>query len=132
MLSAESPNLQNIPIRTEYGKRIRRAFVPEPGNLFVVADYSQIELRVLAHLSEDPELISAFARGEDIHRHSISKALGIPLEAVTRELPSIDEMVSYGATCGMGPFGLALRLHIPMDQARVYIEGFFASYPRDL
>ncbi|HKN49646.1 MAG TPA: DNA polymerase, partial [Actinomycetota bacterium] len=129
-LSSESPNLQNIPIRTEDGKRIRRAFVPEPGNLFVVADYSQIELRVLAHLSEDPELVSAFARGEDIHRHSISKALGIPLEAVTGELRSIGKMVSYGVTYGMGPFGLAQRLHIPMDQARVYIEGFFASYPR--
>jgi len=129
-LSSESPNLQNIPIRTEDGKRIRRAFVPEPGNLFVVADYSQIELRVLAHLSEDPELVSAFARGEDIHRHSISKALGIPLESVTGELRSIGKMVSYGVTYGMGPFGLAQRLHIPMDQARIYIEGFFASYPR--
>jgi len=85
---------------------------------------------VLAHLSEDPELISAFARGEDIHRHSISKALGIPLESVTGELRSIGKMVSYGVTYGMGPFGLAQRLHIPMDQARIYIEGFFASYPR--
>ncbi|MEA2503951.1 MAG: polymerase, partial [Actinomycetota bacterium] len=129
-LSSDSPNLQNIPIRTEDGRRIRRAFVPEPGNLLVVADYSQIELRVLAHLSEDPELTSAFARGEDIHRHSISKALGIPLEAVTGELRSIGKMVSYGVTYGMGPFGLAQRLHIPMDQARIYIEGFFASYPR--
>jgi DNA polymerase-1 len=129
-LSSESPNLQNIPIRTEDGRQIRRAFVPEPGNLFVVADYSQIELRVLAHLSEDPELVSAFARGEDIHRHSISKALGIPLESVTGELRSIGKMVSYGVTYGMGPFGLAQRLHIPMDQARIYIEGFFASYPR--
>ncbi|MEA2501882.1 MAG: polymerase [Actinomycetota bacterium] len=129
-LSSDSPNLQNIPIRTEDGRRIRRAFVPEPGNLLVVADYSQIELRVLAHLSEDPELVSAFARGEDIHRHSISKALGIPLEAVTGELRSIGKMVSYGVTYGMGPFGLAQRLHIPMDQARIYIEGFFASYPR--
>jgi DNA polymerase-1 len=129
-LSSENPNLQNIPIRTEDGKRIRRAFVPEPGNLFVVADYSQIELRVLAHLSGDPELTSAFARGEDIHRHSISKALGIPLESVTGELRSIGKMVSYGVTYGMGPFGLAQRLHIPMDQARIYIDGFFASYPR--
>lgn len=129
-LSSEAPNLQNIPIRTEDGRRIRRAFVPEPGFLFVVADYSQIELRVLAHLSEDPELVSAFARGEDIHRHSISKALGIPLESVTGELRSIGKMVSYGVTYGMGPFGLAQRLHIPMDQARIYIEGFFASYPK--
>jgi DNA polymerase-1 len=129
-LSSDSPNLQNIPIRTEDGKRIRRAFIPESGNVLVVADYSQIELRVLAHLSEDPELISAFARGEDIHRHSIAKALGIPVESVTPELRSIGKMVSYGVTYGMGPFGLAQRLHIPMDQARTYIEGFFASYPR--
>ncbi|MGH2719625.1 MAG: DNA polymerase, partial [Actinomycetota bacterium] len=129
-LSSDSPNLQNIPIRTEEGRQIRRAFVPEPGNVLVVADYSQIELRVLAHLSEDPELVSAFDRGEDIHRHSIAKALGIPVETVTPELRSIGKMVSYGVTYGMGPFGLAQRLHIPMDQARTYIEGFFASYPQ--
>ena len=129
-LSSDSPNLQNIPIRTEEGKQIRRAFVPEEGNLLVVADYSQIELRVLAHLSEDPELVAAFARGEDIHRHSIAKALGIPVGSVTPELRSIGKMVSYGVTYGMGPFGLAQRLHIPMDQARTYIEGFFALYPR--
>ena len=129
-LSSESPNLQNVPIRTEDGKRIRRAFVPEAGHLLVVADYSQIELRVLAHLSEDPELVSAFERGEDIHRLSISKALGIPVESVTGELRSIGKMVSFGVTYGMGAYGLAQRLHIPMDQARTYIEGFFASYPR--
>jgi DNA polymerase-1 len=129
-LSSDSPNLQNIPIRTEEGKQIRRAFIPEEGHLLVVADYSQIELRVLAHLSEDPELVSAFERGEDIHTHSIAKALGIPEETVTPELRSIGKMVSYGVTYGMGPFGLAQRLHIPMDQARTYIEGFFASYPK--
>jgi DNA polymerase-1 len=129
-LSSDSPNLQNIPIRTEEGRQIRRAFVPEEGHLLVVADYSQIELRVLAHLSEDPELISAFERGEDIHRHSIAKALGIPVDSVTPELRSIGKMVSYGVTYGMGPFGLAQRLHIPMDQARTYIEGFFALYPK--
>ena len=129
-LSSEQPNLQNIPIRTEEGKQIRRAFVPEEGYLLVVADYSQIELRILAHLSEDPELVGAFARGEDIHRHSISKALGIPEDAVTPELRSIGKMVSYGVTYGMGAFGLAQRLHIPMDQARTYIDGFFGSYPR--
>ena len=95
-----------------------------------MADYSQIELRVLAHLSQDPELISSFERGEDIHRISIAKALGIPVESVTPELRSIGKMVSYGVTYGMGPFGLAQRLHIPMDQARTYIEGFFALYPK--
>ena len=129
-LSSDSPNLQNIPIRTEEGKQIRRAFVPEPGCVLLVADYSQIELRVLAHLSEDPELVGAFERGEDIHRLSIAHALGIPVDTVTPELRSIGKMVSYGVTYGMGPFGLAQRLHIPMDQARTYIEGFFASYPK--
>jgi DNA polymerase-1 len=129
-LSSDSPNLQNIPIRTEEGRQIRRAFVPEQGHLLVVADYSQIELRVLAHLSEDPELVSAFERGEDIHRHSIAKALGITEDSVTPELRSIGKMVSYGVTYGMGPYGLAQRLRIPMDQARTYIEGFFATYPR--
>ena len=129
-LSSDSPNLQNIPIRTEEGKQIRRAFIPEQAHVLLVADYSQIELRVLAHLSEDPELVGAFERGEDIHRRSIANALGIPLDTVTPELRSIGKMVSYGVTYGMGPFGLAQRLHIPMDQARTYIEGFFASYPK--
>ena len=129
-LSSDTPNLQNIPIRTEEGKQIRRAFIPADGHVLVVADYSQIELRVLAHLSEDPELVSAFERHEDIHRHSIAKALNIPMASVTPELRSIGKMVSYGVTYGMGPFGLAQRLHIPMDQAKAYIEGFFGSYPQ--
>jgi DNA polymerase I len=128
-LSSDSPNLQNIPIRTEEGRHIRRAFVPEEGHLLVVADYSQIELRLLAHLSGDEELRGAFARGDDIHRLSIGKALGIPYEEVTFAQRSIGKMVSYGVTYGMGPFGLSQRLRIPVDQARHYIEGFFASYP---
>jgi DNA polymerase-1 len=128
-LSSDSPNLQNIPIRTEEGRQIRRAFVPEEGHLLVVADYSQIELRLLAHLSGDEELRGAFARGDDIHRLSIGKALGIPYEEVTFAQRSIGKMVSYGVTYGMGPFGLSQRLRIPVDQARHYIEGFFASYP---
>ncbi|MGH2705329.1 MAG: DNA polymerase I [Actinomycetota bacterium] len=129
-LSSDSPNLQNIPIRTEEGRQIRRAFIPEDGYLLLVADYSQIELRVLAHLSGDGELMAAFERGEDIHRRSIAKALGIPEEQVTSELRGIGKMVSYGVTYGMGPFGLAQRLHIPIDQARTYINGFFELYPR--
>ncbi len=128
-LSSENPNLQNIPIRTEEGKQIRRAFIPEGGNLLVVADYSQIELRLLAHLSGDKELTGAFARGDDIHRLSIGKALGIDPSEVTPAQRSIGKMVSYGVTYGMGPFGLSQRLSIPVDQARTYIEGFFASYP---
>jgi DNA polymerase-1 len=129
-LSSDSPNLQNIPIRTEEGRQIRRAFIPEDGYLLLVADYSQIELRVLAHLSGDAELMAAFERGEDIHRRSIAKALGIPVDQVTPELRGIGKMVSYGVTYGMGPFGLAQRLHIPIDQARTYINGFFELYPR--
>ncbi|CAN5823133.1 DNA polymerase I [soil metagenome] len=128
-LSSENPNLQNIPIRTEEGKQIRRAFIPEGGNLLVVADYSQIELRLLAHLSGDKELTGAFARGDDIHRLSIGKALGIEPSEVTPAQRSIGKMVSYGVTYGMGPFGLSQRLSIPVDQARTYIEGFFATYP---
>ncbi len=129
-LSSDNPNLQNIPIRTEEGKQIRRAFIPEGGNLLVVADYSQIELRLLAHLSGDAELTGAFARGDDIHRLSIGKALGIDPAEVTPAQRSIGKMVSYGVTYGMGPFGLSQRLRIPVDQARTYIEGFFASYPQ--
>ncbi|HEX2053521.1 MAG TPA: DNA polymerase I, partial [Actinomycetota bacterium] len=128
-LSSDNPNLQNIPIRTEEGKQIRRAFIPEGGNLLVVADYSQIELRLLAHLSGDAELSGAFARGDDIHRLSIGKALGIDPAEVTPAQRSIGKMVSYGVTYGMGPFGLSQRLRIPVDQARTYIEGFFATYP---
>jgi DNA polymerase-1 len=129
-LSSDRPNLQNIPIRSEEGRQIRRAFVPEPGHLLLVADYSQIELRVLAHLSEDPELMGAFERGEDIHRRSIARALGIDESEVTPELRGIGKMVSYGVTYGMGPFGLSQRLRIPVDQARTYIDGFFSLYPR--
>ncbi len=128
-LSSDSPNLQNIPVRTEEGRQIRRAFIPEEGYLLLVADYSQIELRVLAHLSGDPELVSAFERGQDIHRSSIAKALGIDEDSVTPELRSIGKMVSYGVTYGMGPYGLSQRLRIPMEAARTYIEGFFALYP---
>jgi DNA polymerase-1 len=128
-LSSDNPNLQNIPIRTEEGRQIRRAFVPEGGNLLVVADYSQIELRLLAHLSGDKELTGAFARGDDIHRLSIGKALGLDPAQVTSAQRSIGKMVSYGVTYGMGPFGLSQRLRIPVDQARTYIEGFFATYP---
>ena len=129
-LSSDRPNLQNIPIRSEEGRQIRRAFVPEPGHLLLVADYSQIELRVLAHLSEDPELMGAFSRGEDIHRRSIARALGMDESEVTPELRGIGKMVSYGVTYGMGPFGLSQRLRIPVDQARTYIDGFFSLYPR--
>lgn len=129
-LSSDSPNLQNIPIRTAEGKHIRRAFIPEDGYVLMVADYSQIEFRVLAHMSGDPELVAAFSRGEDIHRRSIAKALGIPEDEVSPELRSIGKMVSFGVTYGMGAFGLSQRLHIPVEQARTYIEGFFDLYPR--
>ena len=129
-LSSERPNLQNIPIRTQEGLQIRRAFIPEEGHTLIVADYSQIELRILAHLSKDEELVGAFRRGDDIHRLSIAKALGIEDSEVTPQLRSIGKMVSYGVTYGMGPFGLSQRLRIPVDQARTYIDGFFGLYPR--
>lgn len=129
-LSSDSPNLQNIPIRTEEGRQIRRAFVPDPGNLLLKADYSQVEFRVLAHLSEDPEMIATFERGEDLHRRSIAGALGLDESEVDAELRNVGKMVSYGVTYGMGAFGLSQRLHIPMDQARTYIEGFFQLFPR--
>ncbi|MCA1841488.1 MAG: DNA polymerase I, partial [Actinobacteria bacterium] len=112
-LSSERPNLQNIPIRTEEGLRIRRAFITEPGHVLIVADYSQIELRILAHLSKDEELVGAFRRGDDIHKLSIAKALGIDTSEVTPQLRSIGKMVSYGVTYGMGAFGLSQRLRIP-------------------
>lgn len=128
-ISSDTPNLQNIPIRTAEGKQIRKAFVADEGNVLLVADYSQIELRILAHLSGDSELSAAFNRGDDIHRLSIGKAMGIDPSDVTPELRSVGKMVSYGVTYGMGPFGLAQRLKIPLPQAKTYIDGFFALYP---
>ncbi|HEY7738586.1 MAG TPA: DNA polymerase I [Candidatus Limnocylindria bacterium] len=127
-LSSTDPNLQNIPIRTALGRRIRRVFVAPPGKLLLAADYSQVELRILAHVSGDPGLKAAFAAGEDIHRSTAARVLGIPPEEVTAEQRSMAKMVNFGVAYGMSDFGLAERLHIDRDTARQFINDYFAAY----
>ncbi|MFM9170798.1 MAG: DNA polymerase, partial [Phycisphaerales bacterium] len=109
-LSSSDPNLQNIPIRTEVGRAIRKAFVADPGNVLLSADYSQIELRVLAHLSQDPNLIAAFESGTDIHRAVAAEVCGVPVAEVTDEQRSAAKMVNFGIVYGITPWGLARRL----------------------
>ena len=128
-LSSVDPNLQNIPIRSELGRKIRHAFVAEPGQRLVAADYSQIELRILAHVTRDPHLIGAFAAGEDIHRATASRVLGKPLEQVDDGERAMAKMVNFGIAYGMGDFGLATRAGISREAAKSFIVGYFERYP---
>ena len=128
-LSSVEPNLQNIPIRSELGRKIRHAFIAEKGNRLVAADYSQIELRILAHVTRDPHLIEAFAAGEDIHRATASRVLGKPQEEVNDDERAMAKMVNFGIAYGMGDFGLATRAGISRDAAKAFIAGYFERYP---
>ena len=128
-LSSAEPNLQNIPIRTAEGRRIRRAFLPAEGWVMLAADYSQIELRILAHLSGDPGLCSAFRNGEDIHRATAAELLAIEPAAVTSDQRRHAKAINFGLVYGISAFGLANQLAIPQQQARDYIERYFARYP---
>jgi len=128
-LSSDRPNLHNIPIRTEEGRRIRQAFIPAEGRRFLVADYNQIELRVIAHLAQDPGLIQAFASGEDIHRATASRLFGVDPSAVTVAQRSKAKMVSYGLAYGMESFGLGQRLGIPTEEAAEILNAYFAAFP---
>jgi DNA polymerase-1 len=127
-LSSSEPNLQNIPIRTEIGRRIREAFVAGPGNLIVSADYSQIELRVLAHLSDDPSFLDAFRSGQDIHLRTAAEVFGLPTADVTAEHRRIAKAINFGLVFGQGEFGLSQVLRIPRAQAREYIASYFNRY----
>ena len=129
-LSSSNPNLQNIPIRSELGRDMRRAFVAAPGHVLVSADYSQIELRLLAHLSGDPVLVEAFRAGQDIHARTAMEVFGVPRDAVDGEMRRMAKTVNFGILYGLSPFGLAQRLRITNEAARTYIEGYFARYPR--
>ncbi len=129
-LSSSDPNLQNIPIRTDLGRRIRHAFVADPGYQIVSADYSQIELRVLAHFSEDPAFLDAFASGQDIHRRTAAEIFGVTLEAVSGEQRRIAKAINFGLVFGQSDFGLAQALRIPRADARTYIESYFVRYAR--
>ncbi|GMG85996.1 DNA polymerase I [Biformimicrobium ophioploci] len=128
-LSSSDPNLQNIPIRTAEGRRIRQAFVPEPGHKLLAADYSQIELRIMAHLSGDAGLIRAFAEGADIHRATAAEVFQVPLEAVEDEQRRRAKAINFGLIYGMSAFGLAKQLDIPRADAQEYIDRYFARYP---
>jgi DNA polymerase-1 len=128
-LSSSDPNLQNIPIRTDLGRRIRRAFVAgDPGLVLVSADYSQIELRILAHVSGDEGLRAAFAEGQDIHRDSAARVLRKDPGQVTPDERSMAKMVNFGIAYGMSDYGLASRANIPRDEARAFIDRYFATY----
>jgi DNA polymerase-1 len=128
-LSSDQPNLHNIPVRSEEGRQFRRAFVPAPGFELLVADYNQIELRVIAHLAEDPGLIEAFRTGQDIHTTTAARVFGDPLDAVTSEHRAKAKMVSYGLAYGMEAYGLAQRLSIPVPEAAEILEAYFAAFP---
>ena len=128
-LSSVDPNLQNIPIRTERGQEIRRAFVPRDGWLLLSADYSQIELRIIAALSHENAMIEAFRHGEDIHRATAARVFGVALDGVTSEMRRRAKMVNFGIVYGISAFGLAQRLGIPRAEASSIIEQYFTSYP---
>lgn len=127
-LSSINPNLQNIPIRTELGREIRAAFVASPGTQLLSADYSQIELRLLAHFSEDPLLVKAYANNEDIHTLTASEVFGVPLASMDKETRNRAKAVNFGIVYGISPFGLATQLGIPQAEARAYIGRYFARY----
>lgn len=128
-LSSSNPNLQNIPIRNEDGKEIRKAFIPDDGCIFFSADYSQIELRIMAHLSGDPHMIEAFQKGQDIHAATASKIYKVPLEEVTREQRSKAKTANFGIIYGISVFGLAERLNVDRKEAKELIDGYFKNYP---
>jgi DNA polymerase-1 len=128
-LASTDPNLQNIPIRTAEGRRIREAFVAPDGSHIVSADYSQIELRIMAHLSGDTGLLEAFARGQDVHRATASEVFGVTVDQVTADQRRTAKVINFGLIYGMSAFGLATNLGIGRDQAKGYIERYFARYP---
>lgn len=130
-LSSTNPNLQNIPVRDEMGRRIRKAFIPsDDDHLLLSADYSQVELRLMAHLSGDESLIAAFEHGEDIHAATAARLFGKPLEEVTPEERRRAKTANFGIIYGISPFGLSQRLEIPRKEAKEIIDGYFRSYPK--
>jgi DNA polymerase-1 len=128
-LSSSDPNLQNIPIRTQEGRRIRRAFVAPPGHVLLAADYSQIELRIMAHLSADASLLEAFAQDRDIHQATAAEVLGIGLEDVTPEQRRAAKAINFGLIYGMSAFGLARQLGTDRTTAQAYVDRYFERYP---
>jgi DNA polymerase-1 len=128
-LSSNDPNLQNIPVRSMEGRKIREAFIAEPGNVIVSADYSQIELRIMAHLSGDASLLQAFAADADIHAATAAEVQGVALESVTPDMRRMAKAVNFGLIYGMSAFGLAAQLNVERNVAQAYIDRYFARYP---
>jgi len=129
-LSSSDPNVQNIPIRTELGRRIRAGFVADPGNVFIGADYSQVELRLLAHIAGDEELAQRFREGDDIHAATASAVFGVKPVDVTSEQRRRAKVINFGVLYGMSPFGLSRELGIGVKEAKEYIEQYFRRYPK--
>jgi DNA polymerase-1 len=128
-LASNDPNLQNIPVRSAEGRRIREAFIADPGSHIVSADYSQIELRIMAHLSGDAGLLHAFAHGHDVHRATAAEIFAVEPEAVSSEQRRYAKVINFGLIYGMSAFGLASQLNIERSAAQAYIERYFARYP---
>ena len=128
-LSSQDPNLQNIPIKTEEGRRIRQAFIAPKGYKLVAADYSQIELRIMAHLSDDIGLLTAFEKGLDVHRATAAEVFGVPVGSVTTEMRRSAKAINFGLIYGMSAFGLAKQLHVGRNEAQQYIDRYFERYP---
>jgi DNA polymerase-1 len=128
-LSSSDPNLQNIPARTAEGRRIREAFIAPPGHVLVSADYSQIELRIMAHLSDDPGLLKAFAEDRDIHTATAAEVFGVALDEVTSDQRRMAKVINFGLIYGMSAFGLASQLNLERSAAQAYIDRYFARYP---
>ena len=128
-LSSDAPNLHNIPVRSEGGRQFRKAFVPAPGMVFLIADYNQIELRCIAHLANDPGLVEAFTSGQDIHNQTAARVFGVAPDQVTLEMRSKAKMVSYGLAYGMEAYGLGQRLSIPTKEAQQILDAYFEAFP---
>lgn len=129
-LSSSNPNLQNIPIRTETGRQLRRAFIATPGYVLISADYSQIELRIMAHLSEDENMIAAFRAGQDIHQATAAAIYGVPPETVTKEMRRHAKAVNFGLIYGMTPYGLTRSTDLTLAEAEAFVEAYFRRFPR--
>jgi DNA polymerase-1 len=128
-ISSNNPNLQNIPVRSELGRRIRKAFIAPPGHYLLAADYSQVELRILAHISGDERMLEAFAQGLDIHAATASLVYGVPIEEVTSQQRSVAKMMNFATSYGGSAYGLATRAGLSMEEARHFMETYFATYP---
>ncbi len=128
-LSSSEPNLQNIPIRTDVGRQVRRAFIAKPGCLLLAADYSQVELRILAHVSNDPAMLEAFRRGEDIHRSTAAAIFGVPLDQVTSDMRRVAKTTNFAISYGVTGFGLARQTGLTTEEAQLFIDSYFAQFP---